>query len=45
MKLTSLPLVALTLAASPYLVSAATTVVHPQAVGTGIQNDDASGLA
>jgi len=45
MKLNSLPLVALLLAASPCLVSAATTVVHPKAVGTEIPDDDGSGLA
>lgn len=44
MKLKSLPLVLLALAASSGLVSAATTVVHPKAVGTEIPDDDASGL-
>lgn len=44
MKLKLLPLFALTLAASPCLVSAA-TLVHPKAVGIEIPDDDATGLA
>jgi subtilisin-like proprotein convertase family protein len=44
MKHNLLPLVALALAASSGLVSAATTLVHPKAVGTEIPDDDASGL-
>lgn len=44
MKLNLLPLVALALTASSGLVSAATTLVHPKAVGTEIPDDDASGL-
>ncbi len=44
MKLKSLPLVLLALAASSGLVSAATTMVYSKTVGTEIPDDDASGL-
>lgn len=45
MKLKLLPLVALALAASSGLVTAATTVVHPKAVGLEIPDNESSGLA
>jgi hypothetical protein len=45
MKLKLLPLVALALAASSGLVTAATTVVHPKTVGLEIPDNESSGLA